>query len=445
LVIMALAVVGGCLDFNQALDVCEDGGRCSIATDAGNPDAASVDADAGPDAGARDAAAFDSGVPMDASVPDAGSPDSGMPPGPDAGVDAGRMDAGTAPCGPIVAVQAVPGDTGPCGKVIQNQSSLSFGINETAGDLLVAVAYGGQNPGKTTPPTTAPNMTFSVSDTLHNTYYAGPMFENSNSNQAAVQIFYAPNIAGGPNTVTVASSSSPSLNLWTGLFLQEYSGIATSDVVDVSSGQMAPAASEVVYPGDMVTSAACDLVVGAFTDGHVDQQALTPGAGWVFRSTDDWDPGAAVDNSPLWSALGSHVDAVMNLTGGTDDGWVATQVAFRASNTTPLPQPNAMKLTAALTVAAGACSPPATVQVLNGSQPANTATGMTVTLSGSTLTFYVDSSCAFPVTPGSSMGALFIGAGTNSRDFYFKASASGSPTLTATWGTVVVNQVETIN
>src|SRR5262249_12203281 len=146
----------------------------------------------------------------------------------------------------------------------------------TAGNLLVVLAYGGQGPGQSSPPTSLPNMTFAVSDTLGNVFSPGPMIENPISHQSALQFFYAANIKGGTDTITVTSASpSQSISLWTGALVQEYAGAALTDVVDVSVARSANQSTDKPSAGPMMTRSPCDLVVGAFVDGHVSGQKLS--------------------------------------------------------------------------------------------------------------------------------------------------------------------------
>jgi hypothetical protein len=354
-------------------------------------------------------------------------------PGKDAGSDAPEL-----PCD-ISSVQAVPGTA--VYQVMQNSATSSQALNLTTGNLLVAIAYGGQGPGQSTPLTTVPNMTFSIRDSLGNAFYGGPMFENSNSHQASIQIFYSPNVIGGADSVTASSADANGISLWTGLLLQEYSGLATVDVVDVSSGQMAPSSTSTITPGSMTTVSRCDLVVGAFTDGHVGGQNLGSGTGWVLRSTDDWDPGGAVDNAPLGAPAGSSVNAVMNLTGGADNGWVASQMAFRGAPTPALSQPSEIAFsTPPRSISEGVCSSVVTLESRRASVATNTATGMSIALSGTGLTFYADANCAYPIS------SLYLGAGTSARSFYFVSSATGVVTLKASVGSAMsTSQVETVH
>ena len=373
--------------------------------------------------------------PSDGTVPDVSSTDA---PAADAGaadVDAEAGDWG--PCN-LSSLGAEPGTT--LGQVMQNSATSQQTIVDTAGSLLVVIAYGGQHPGSTdaSAPTTVPNMTFSVADTLGNTYYPGPMVENARWHQAAIQMFYATNVAAGTNTVTVTSSASPSISLWTGAFLQEYSGVAATDAVDFSSGQPATASTTAISPPAVATMRACELVVGGFTDGHVTGQSLNVFPGWIARSTDDWDPGGAWDN-PDAAPIGTKVAGGMYLTSGPDDGWVATQMAFRGVNTVALPQPESLAFTSPpRSVTHGSCAQAVIVQSQRGASAAETATGITATLSGPGLTFAADPACAYPIT------SILIGAGTSTQPFYFKAASAGSPTITVSGMGSPIMQTETV-
>jgi hypothetical protein len=311
-------------------------------------------------------------------------------------------------------------------QVIAQAPAMTQTLTATAGNLLVAIAYGGQNPGQSTPHTTDANMTFTVSDSRGNTYYPGPMFENGISNQSALQIFYAPNVAGGSTDVTAKSNPATSITVWTGLFVQEYSGVATTDVVDISVGRSANAAATAMTPGPMTTTL-CSLVVGAFVDGHVEGQPLTAGTGWVFRSTDEWDPGAAVDNSPTGAPANTSVNALMNLTHNADTGWVAAQMAFRAASTTALPQPTKLAFSnSPLTINSGACAELDLATESSGGAPLVTATGVRIALASAGATFYADSACAYPIT-----GTL-VGAGTSAMTIYVKPTVTGPNTISVT-------------
>jgi hypothetical protein len=349
----------------------------------------------------------------------------------------------TGSCGgipPFARVQVVPA-TCPQGTLchIITATNTDFqNIIETSGNLLVAFAYAGQN-AHASHGGTAPNMVFTVTDTLGNTFYPGPYVNNGKYNDSAIQIFYAPNIIGGVNTVTVNSTAGDGAQS-TGIVLLEYSGLATTDVVDIASGQAAPASLAVATAGSITARSACDLVVGGMANGHVFLEPDTAGAGWVEPVLDEWDPAAFVDNVAVGTSFGSTADISINLAGGADDGWAATQIAFRSSSAPAMCQPSQLAFaTAPQSVGHGTCSGVVTVQSQNSSGlPVITSAGINLTLSGAGLTFYSDSSCAFPTT------SVLIGAGTSSTSFYYEAAAAGSPVISCTaTGLSAFSQTET--
>jgi hypothetical protein len=415
-----------------------DAGLVDMSTDGGD---AGAEVDAGRDAGIVDAGSqSDSGttVVMDAGV-DAGSGgrmDAGVDAGTDAGFDAGTPDAS---CGPFLPVHAVPGTTQ--NMVMVNGSTYAQALTTNAGDLLVAIAYGGQGPspaGGTAELSTAPNMAYVVSDTSGNAWSSGALYENATAHHEAVQIFFAPNIVGGSDTVKVVMDGGPAINPWVGFFIQEYSGVAATDVVDVSTGRTAPSTGLKPSAG-AVTLSRCAVVVGAFTDGTVSAAAITAQAGWTLRSTDQWDPGGAVDNAPTGGLAGAMVNAGTSL---TDDGkWVMAQIAFRGANTLAPPRPNTLAFASApQTVTVGACSATVTLETELASTATSTPMGVDAVPSGTGLTFFADPACAYPI------GVLHIGAGTQSQSFYFVAGSPGNLMLSASsTGLVSAAQVVVAN
>lgn len=347
-------------------------------------------------------------------------------------------------------VAAVPSNcgTGTSCQIIANSTSKAQSITGTAGDLLVAIAYAGQNPGGS-PGGTDPNMTFTVTDTLGNTYYPGPMINNALYNDSAIQIFYAPNILGGSDTVTATSAGANLTTHWTGLVLLEYSGAATSDVVSVATGQAAPSTSTTATtPGSMTTSTGCDLIVAGAVNGHTNGGQLSAGTtGFTLPVQDSWDPGGFVHNSASLATAGTAENPIITFP-YSDNGWAAAQMAFRSSATQAPAQPTQLAFTTSAQSLASTttCSGITTIQAQNSAgQATATSTGIKVTLSGSptTITYYADPACSFSIDSGTT-GNLLIGAGTSSASFYFKGGVTGSNTITGSaTGFTSIQQTET--
>jgi hypothetical protein len=153
-------------------------------------------------------------------------------------------------------------------------------ITVTGGNLLVAAVYWccGSSPASMT-----------VKDSLGNTWQAATSsqdnYEVADGSagicKADAQIFYAANIKGGADVVTVTRSSAAQF----GFFLLEYSGIAATNPVAGSSGQANPTT---IAPG--VTLAAIPTpggnhaVVALFVD-TTGSGSIAPGAGWTTQGT----------------------------------------------------------------------------------------------------------------------------------------------------------------
>ena len=107
-----------------------------------------------------------------------------------------------------------------------SSASKAFNFNNTAGDLLVVVAAWGDNAGG------GPTLN-SISDSQGNLYATavGPIIDDPvSANHSKVELFYAANVKGGANTVTVTLSTTPGVYL--DFYMHEYSGIMASSPLD---------------------------------------------------------------------------------------------------------------------------------------------------------------------------------------------------------------------
>jgi hypothetical protein len=360
----------------------------------------------------------------------------------DGGLGASCTLPTTGSCGgtsPFTRVQFVPSNcaVGTTCMILKNVASQSQSITVTAGDLLVAFAYGGQNPGLSAGGT-APNMQFAVTDTLGNTFYPGPFVNNAKYDDSAIQVFFAPNARGGSDTVTNSSTAPQAENFWTGLVVVEYAGVATTNVVDLASSTAGPINSATASAPAMTVRTQCDLVVGGMQNGHVNASHDTPGAGWNMPVLDEWDPAGFVDNAATGASFGSTVGIAINQALGSDDGWAATQLAFRAASATAPCSPDGLAFaTAPQTVAANTCSGPMTISSVAAGVSTTTPSGIEVSLTGASGTlFYADAACMFPIQQ------TVIGAGTSSATFYFKAPSATTTITVSAPGFASVGQTQ---
>ena len=178
---------------------------------------------------------------------------------------------------------------------------MSFPGAQTAGDLNIVVV--GWND------TTSQVNT--VTDTAGNKYTlaVGP----TRGTGLSQSIYYARNIAGGNNTVTVTFNQ---LAAYPDIRILEYKGVTTLDVKAAATGSGNSATS-----GAATTTAANELIFGADT---VTGSTKSAGTGFTARIITVPDSDLAEDR--VVSATGSY-SATATLTGSKP--WVMQMVAFK--------------------------------------------------------------------------------------------------------------------
>jgi hypothetical protein len=173
--------------------------------------------------------------------------------------------------------------------------------SQTAGDLNIVVV--GWND------TTA--TVLSVRDSVGNVYNLaiGP----TNGTRLRQSIYYAKNIIGGSNTVTVTFSQPAT---YADVRVLEYRGVSTLDVTAGASGTGTSCNS-----GSATTTAANELIFGANT---VSTNATAPGPGFTSRIITYIDADMAedriVNTAGTYSASGTL---------GTSGNWVMQMVTFK--------------------------------------------------------------------------------------------------------------------
>src|SRR2546427_2909610 len=134
-------------------------------------------------------------------------------------------------------------------------SSLAFSSNNTAGNWVGVVIRAGHS-----------GQAFAVSDTRGNTYRQAVLFNQTldTPNGDTFGIFYAENIAGGANTVTVSESIS---NNTLRFAILEYSGLATTNSLDLPATMAAQGNGTSATSGVASTTSAGDVLIGAVITG----------------------------------------------------------------------------------------------------------------------------------------------------------------------------------
>jgi hypothetical protein len=113
--------------------------------------------------------------------------------------------------GPIALVQHTSKDAG-----TTTSSTLAFPSSNTAGHFIAVVIRAGKT-----------GQLFTVTDSQKNTYRKAMQF-NETIDSTTLGIFYAENIAGGANTITVSDTISGTMRF----AILEYSGVAIANSLD---------------------------------------------------------------------------------------------------------------------------------------------------------------------------------------------------------------------
>ncbi len=185
-------------------------------------------------------------------------------------------------------------------------ATLAFTSNNTSGNWI-AVCIRAEDPGET----------FAVSDSKGNTYRSAVQYSEIGSGNI-LGIFYAENIAGGANTVTV--SDSISANLIFAIF--EYSGLATSGSLDAIVGSQATGQSP--NSGSVSTRANGDLLLGAILTDDV--ATFTVGSGYTLEESVPSEPNTQFIVEDQNQANAGTASSNASIT--ASDYWAAVLVAF---------------------------------------------------------------------------------------------------------------------
>ena len=206
---------------------------------------------------------------------------------------------------PIALVQNTGTDAG-----TTTSASLSFPSSNVAGNWIAVAIRAGQQ-----------GQVFTVTDTRGNTYRQALRFNESGDN-TTLGIYYAENVAGGANSVTVSDAISGGTLRFA---ILEYSGVATSN----SLGPVASAQGASASPasGSVTTTASGDLALGLLS--RAGAGTFTPGAGFALRTQIPASPATKLVVEDRMLATVGPVAA----TGALDvsDSWAAAVATFHAA------------------------------------------------------------------------------------------------------------------
>ena len=216
------------------------------------------------------------------------------------------------PVGPsITLVQRASKDAG-----TTSSSTLAFSSVNTVGNWI-AVAIRSWPAGQSS----------TVSDTRGNVYRSAVQL-NETVDGMTLAIYYAENIAGGANTVTV-SNSIPGGTLRFAIL--RYSGVARTNSLDAVA--RAQGASATVSSGTASTTANGNLVIGLLSTAN--PRALTAGSGYVIQETVPAAPNSKFFVEDLRQGTAGPVSAGGGL--NSSDIWGAVVATFRAGSSAAAP------------------------------------------------------------------------------------------------------------
>jgi hypothetical protein len=203
---------------------------------------------------------------------------------------------------PISLVQHTSTDAG-----ITALSTLAFPASNTAHNWIAVVVRAGRT-----------GQTFTITDTRGNMYRQAVQL-NETVDLTTVAIFYAEDIAGGTNTVTVSDTIAGG-TLRFAVF--EYSGVATASSLDVTAS--AQGTSTTPNSGPATTTASGDLVIGGISTAE--SATFTDGSGYVIQ---EWVPAAStkliVEDQRQTAAGTVSANATLSATGI----WAAVMATFK--------------------------------------------------------------------------------------------------------------------
>jgi hypothetical protein len=199
----------------------------------------------------------------------------------------------------------------------------TFASNVTAGNLLVAFGCG--NTG----------TTFTFSSTGSPTWVKLAQFTETGGSGNDLSIAYCANCPSGATTVTLTFSASSSFR---GLVIAEYSGAATSGVLDQNTTGHETAATATPTDNSMTTTANGDLIVSALVFRNATSPA-SAGSGYSMIAVDQAS-GVGLDfgaEDQIQSSAGS-IAATFTLTTASAASAIMS-AAFKAATAGSTPQP----------------------------------------------------------------------------------------------------------
>jgi hypothetical protein len=265
----------------------------------------------------------------------------------------------------------------------------------------------------------------SVSDSKGNAWTAATTRQVDTRNAQALQMFYAPNIAGGSDTVTIVPSPA---TIWVRVIVHEVTGVAASAALDQTAANNAGSGTSIAI-GPVTTAAAGEYIfTAAMNDGAAGSATFSAGSGYKLRAA------VPTGDSELASA-----DQVQSAAGSISAGWTLSQssesmaqmATFKASTAAAAPVIAAFSASPS-TITAGHSSelswtvtgnPSPTLSINNG---LGTVTGSSVAVSpAATTTYTLTAQNASGSVAAETTVTVGTGGSSGASPYPLKASANG--------------------
>jgi hypothetical protein len=191
-------------------------------------------------------------------------------------------------------------------------ATLAFNANNTAGNWIGVCIRAGQS-----------GQIFTVTDSNGNAYHRAVQFNVTVDSPGGntLGIFYAENIAGGANTITVSDRVSGTMRF----AILEYSGMATGGSLDVAAAAQGSSANP--NSGNVTTTANGDLLLGAITTGN--PANFTAGSGYASEESVPGAPNTKLNVEDGVQSIVGTAWASASL--GGSNNWGAALAAFRVA------------------------------------------------------------------------------------------------------------------
>src|SRR3989441_413127 len=266
-------------------------------------------------------------------------------------------------------------------------ASIAFNVANTAGNFIAVCIRAGRS-----------GQVFTVRDSNGNAYRQGIQFNVTADapNGDTVGIFYAENVNGGANTITVSDTILGTLRF----AILEYSGIATANSLDITAAGQGTSASP--NSANAATTWNGELLLSAILTAN--PATFTAGSGFAIEASVPAPPNTKLIAEDRIQTVAGTVSAGATL--GAPDSWGAVLAAFKPGNAGGGPPPSITNLNPASGVVG-------TSVTISGANFGATQGTSTVKFNGVTATpaSWSAASIVVPVPAGATTGSVVIAVG----------------------------------